>query len=75
MHRFSMDQQITPNYNKSDPPQRLKSLTKNTGKAREKLNAAEVRVIDQPKPSRPSDETQTSQGQERVSGHRSGAVD
>lgn len=47
---------------------------KKTGKAREKLNAAEVRVIDQPKPSRPSDETQTSQGQERVSGHRSGRL-
>lgn len=61
MHRFSMDQQITPNHNKSDPPQRLKSLTK-TGKAREKLNAAEVRVIDQPKPSRPSDENPNKSG-------------
>lgn len=57
MHRFSMDQQITPNYNKSDPPQHLKSLPEE-----KKLIAAEMRGVDQPGPPQPSDETQTSEG-------------
>ncbi len=48
MHRFSMDQQITPNYNKSDPPQRLKSLTEKLERQEKSLTQQKWELLTNP---------------------------